>query len=66
MIFWDTAGQERFRTITYNFYKNANGVLLVYDVTSRESFKNVKVWLSSIKEHAHEGIRMALVANKID
>ena len=66
VILWDTAGQERFRTITYNFYKNANAVVLVYDVTDRESFTSLKIWLSAIKEHAKENVRLTLVANKVD
>ncbi len=46
--FWDTAGQERFRTITYSLYKNANGVILCFDLTSYDSFKNIKNWLDGI------------------
>ena len=45
---WDTAGQERFRTITYSFYKQANGVILTFDVTSKQTFSNIKNWLDSI------------------
>ncbi len=45
---WDTAGQERFRTITYSFYKQAQGVIVTFDVTNRQSFANVKNWLESI------------------
>ncbi len=66
VVFWDTAGQERFRTITYNFYRNANGVILVYDVSKRKTFENIKGWLISINEHASENIFKMLVANKID
>ena len=42
---WDTAGQERFRTLTQSFYKQAQGVILAFDVTNTTSFKNVKMWL---------------------
>ena len=66
VVLWDTAGQERFRTITYNFYKNANAVLLVYDVTDRVSFSDLKVWMTAIRDHAAENIKMVLVANKVD
>ena len=66
VVLWDTAGQERFRTITYNFYKNANAVLLVYDVTDRVTFSDLKVWMAAIREHAAENIKMVLVANKVD
>lgn len=63
---WDTAGQERFRTITYAFYKQANGVIVCFDVTNQASFNNVKNWLESIYQHADPNIVKALVGNKID
>ena len=63
---WDTAGQERFRTITYSFYKNANGVILCFDLTSQESFKNVKSWLDGIYQHTDPDIVKVLVGNKSD
>ena len=49
---WDTAGQERFRTLTHSFYRQAQGVIVTFDVTTPESFKNVKKWMDSIFEHA--------------
>jgi len=42
---WDTAGQDRFRTITSTYYKGAHGIMLVYDVTDRESFESLKFWM---------------------
>lgn len=42
---WDTAGQERFRNITKTYYKGAQGVILAYSVTDRQSFENVEGWL---------------------
>ena len=63
---WDTAGQERFRTLTLSFYKQAQGVILCFDVTNANSFKNVKMWLESIYQHADENIAKVLVGNKID
>eukprot|EP00831_Metopus_contortus_P007236 TRINITY_DN12769_c0_g1_i4.p1 TRINITY_DN12769_c0_g1~~TRINITY_DN12769_c0_g1_i4.p1 ORF type:complete len:203 (+),score=15.09 TRINITY_DN12769_c0_g1_i4:169-777(+) len=63
---WDTAGQERFRTITHTFYKQAKGVLLVFDVTDRMSYENLHSWVNSIHEHADEKIIKYLIANKID
>ena len=63
---WDTAGQERFRTLTLSFYKQAQGVILCFDVTNANSFKNVKMWLESIYQHADENIAKILVGNKID
>ena len=46
----DTAGQERFNTITHSYYRGANGVLLVYDVTDSKSFDNLSKWLRNIEE----------------
>lgn len=46
---WDTAGQERFRTITSSYYRGAHGIIVVYDVTDRDSFANVKNWLNEIE-----------------
>ena len=66
VVLWDTAGQERFRTITYGFYKNANGVILVYDISNRKSFLNIKTWLAAISEHASDSITKVLVGNKTD
>lgn len=63
---WDTAGQERFRTLTHGFYKQANGVIIAYDVTNEESFNSVKIWLQSLEKHANENIFKVLVGNKID
>ena len=46
---WDTAGQERFRTITYSFYKRADGIVLCYDVLDYKTFKSIENWVESIK-----------------
>ena len=63
---WDTAGQERVRSIAKSYYKGAQGIILIYDVTDVRSFKNIKNWLSQIKEEASSKICIVLVANKID
>ena len=62
---WDTSGQERFRSITQNFFRNADGIAIVFDVTNRNTFKNVKNWLSDIQA-IDSNIKMILVGNKID
>jgi len=63
---WDTAGQERFRTITSSYYRGAHGIIIVYDVTDRESFNNVKNWMLEIEKYAMESVNKLLVGNKSD
>ncbi|KAH3765896.1 GTP-binding protein RAB4 [Pelomyxa schiedti] len=63
---WDTAGQERFRSVTKSYYRGAAGALLVYDVTSRDSFNHVATWLSDARSLSNTDIVGMLVGNKID
>jgi len=63
---WDTAGQERFSTITSSYYRGANGLILVYDVTSRSSFDNLKKWLDDIEKFSTGHVVRLLVGNKSD
>lgn len=63
---WDTAGQERFRTITSSYYRGANGIIVVYDVTDQESFNNVKQWMNEIDKYANDKVNKMLVGNKCD
>ena len=64
---WDTAGQERFRSITYSYYRNTVGCLIVYDITNRESFLHVSDWLIEAKQCVEESeVVFMLVGHKID
>ena len=63
---WDTAGQERFRTITHSYYRGAHAVMLVFSVTDRESFDNVKRWVGDVRKYGSETVPMVLVGNKSD
>jgi Ras-related protein Rab-1A len=63
---WDTAGQERFRTITNSYYRGAHGIIIVYDVTDRESYENIKIWLAEIDKYAKDDVCKLLVGNKSD
>ncbi|ETW86324.1 hypothetical protein HETIRDRAFT_122088 [Heterobasidion irregulare TC 32-1] len=63
---WDTAGTESFRSITRSYYRGAAGCLLVYDVTSRQSFLNARTWLADVRAHADPHLTCILVGNKID
>jgi Ras-related protein Rab-1A len=63
---WDAAGQERFRTITTNYYRGSNGILIAYDITNRKTFENVRFWLQEINNHANENVCKILIGNKCD
>ena len=63
---WDTAGQERYRAITNAYYRQAIGVLLVYDITNLRSFESLEKWLLEVREHADEKIQIILIGNKND
>ena len=62
---WDTAGQERFRTITSAYYRGADGVMLVFDKTSRDSFDHIPDWLDEINKYSDTSSRI-IVGNKQD
>ncbi|XP_024861407.1 ras and EF-hand domain-containing protein isoform X2 [Kryptolebias marmoratus] len=66
MQLWDTAGQERYRSITKQFFRKADGVVVMYDVTVKGSFKAVRPWLLNVQEAAGEGIPILLLGNKMD
>jgi len=63
---WDTAGQERFRTIAAAYYRGAQGIIIVYDVTNKQSFENVEMWLSEVNKYGSGDVNKLLVGNKSD
>ncbi|CAF0710038.1 unnamed protein product [Brachionus calyciflorus] len=63
---WDTAGQERFHSITYSYYRSAQAIVLVYDVTNANSFENISKWLRNVDEYAGEEKLKIIVGNKCD
>ncbi|XP_022701373.1 ras and EF-hand domain-containing protein-like isoform X2 [Varroa jacobsoni] len=63
---WDTAGQEKFRAITQQYFRKADGVIIVYDVTSEESFKNVRAWISTLQDGTTDKVTVMIVGNKAD
>jgi len=64
---WDTAGQERFRTITPQMFRLAQGVIIAFDLTKRETFEGVKVWADCIHKQAKDiNVPKVLVGNKVD
>lgn len=65
---WDTAGQERFRSITSSYYRGANGIVVVFDVTDAASFSNLKAWFSEIERctAGSSSVQRLLIGNKAD
>ncbi|XP_057555753.1 ras-related protein Rab-44 [Hippopotamus amphibius kiboko] len=63
---WDTAGQERYHSVTRQLLHKADGVVLMYDVTSQESFAHVRYWLNCLQDTASDGVVVLLLGNKTD
>ncbi|KAH3745678.1 GTP-binding protein YPTC1 [Pelomyxa schiedti] len=63
---WDTAGEERFRTITTAYYRNCNGMIVVYDITNSTSFDNIGHWLGEIERNCSTAPLRILLGNKLD
>ncbi|XP_028820796.1 ras-related protein Rab-26 [Denticeps clupeoides] len=63
---WDTAGQERFRSVTHAYYRDADALLLLYDVTNKASFDNIQAWLTEVHEFAQKEVVLMLLGNKAD
>ena len=63
---WDTGGCERFRSITKSYYKDANGIILTYDISNSDSLKNIQNWMKLIEQNAEDGVCKILVGNKCD
>ena len=65
LMIFDTAGQERFKSLAENYIRKANGILLVYDISEKQSFQNIENWMDSIKENSNE-LPIILIGNKSD
>ena len=66
MQIWDTAGQERFKNIISSYYRGAEGIILVYDITDLDSFNNLNSWLMEIEKNASKNAYKILIGNKSD
>lgn len=64
--FFDTAGQEKYRSISSTYFKNSDGVLLVYDITDRANFGNLHTWIREVREYAAADVEILLAGNKSD
>ena len=63
---WDTAGQEKFRSITKAYYRGAHGILVVFDISRRDTFNQTRMWIDSIKDASSDSIDVILIGNKCD
>jgi len=63
---WDTAGQERFRTITTSYYRSADAILLVFDLTDDKTFRNLEAWMEDVRLYAQRNVEIMLIGNKVD
>ena len=63
---WDTAGQERYKAIASRFYKGVDGIILVYDITSYESFEKIETWIKQVETNTTRTLPFVLVGNKSD
>lgn len=66
MQIWDTAGQERFRTIVSSYYRGAHGIMIVFDITNKDTFNNVGMWYEEAGKYASENVKLILIGNKAD
>lgn len=65
-LLWDTAGEERIKTMTFPYYRGCDVILIIFDVTSMDSFNNTKTWLEYTHKFARKNVMLVLVGNKID
>ena len=63
---WDTAGQEKFSSLTKGFFRNTDGILLVFDLTNNKSFNNIKKWINEVENNSDNKTKKILVGNKVD
>ena len=63
---WDTCGEEKFRAITRQYYQDADGIILVYDIANKSSYNNILIWINEIRNSAPENYSLLLVGNKSD
>ena len=63
---WDTCGQERFRSLSKSYFNSADGIMLLFDLNSLESFENLNIWFNSIKECSCQDIPLVIVGTKSD
>ena len=63
---WDTAGQERYRSITNAYYRGAEAIVIVFDLTNKESFNHIQIWMEEISKYTGPSVFKLILANKCD
>ncbi len=63
---WDTAGQEEFKAMTRSYYRSSAAALVVFDLTRKETFRNVARWIEDVKNNSNKDVIMVLVGSKCD
>ena len=66
MKLWNTAGSDRFRNLTYQFYRQADGMVILFDLNNANSFDNIQTWIMSIRKVKNATIPILLVGNNQD
>ena len=66
LVLYDTAGQEKYKSISFNLIKNADGILLMYDITNRDTFDAINKWIENIKDEKGDNFPLVLIGNKCD
>ncbi len=66
LVIWDVAGQEKFKFLRKSYYEGTNGALLIFDLTSLNSYEDLKQWLSEMFEIMHKKIPFIIIGNKLD
>ena len=62
---WDTVGQEKYKSVATNLILRAQGIIIVYDITNKDSYKNIKIWLDLVKENCDKKVPILIVGNKM-
>lgn len=66
LLLWDTAGQEKFSAITKSYYRGSHGIIIIFDVTHKDSFTSIDKWMKKVKENASEDVEFIIIGNKCD
>ena len=66
LVIWDTCGTENYRSLTRQYYRGADGAIVIFDLTDQSSFNDLKKWIKDIKNYGEKDIQIIIVGNKLD